>query len=101
MVGAGPLLGSLRSRKGSAGSTTEAETVSMAVGAREEAIPLQGLVELALDRPVRAEVGEDNQATIAAIKKGYSPQLRHLQRQQRTSLGQVHDLVTDPPPAKR
>lgn len=35
-------------------------------------ITLQGLVELALDRPVKAEIGEDRQATIAAICKGYS-----------------------------
>ena len=71
----------------------------MAVGAREEAIPLQQLVELILDRAVACEIGEDNTSTITAINKRYSPALRHLLRQQRCSLGHVHDLVTDPPPA--
>ena len=54
-------------------------------------------VELALDRPVKAIIGEDNAATIKAIKKGYSPALRHLQRQQRCSLGQLHDSITNEP----
>ena len=82
-----PLAWFAKKQHGSAGSTTEAETVSMAIGAREEAIPLQALCELALDRPVEAIVGEDNEATIKAVEKGYSPALRHLPRQQLCSLG--------------
>ena len=65
-----PLAWFAKKQKRSAGSTTEAEIDITAVGAREETIPLQGLVELALDMQVPAEISEDNQATIAAIKKG-------------------------------
>ena len=35
-------------------------------------------MELILDRPVDVEVGEDNTATIIAIKKGYSVAMRYL-----------------------
>ena len=72
-----PLAWFARKQRGSAYSTPEAETVSMAEGARLEAIPLQGLMELILDRPVDVEVGEDNTATIIAIKKGYSVAMRY------------------------
>ena len=37
-------------------------------------------------------VREDNSATILAIKKGYSPSLRHLPRTERVSLGSLHEL---------
>ena len=70
----------------------------MAVGAREEAIPLQGLIELILDGRVAYEIREDNTSTIAAVRKGYSMALRHLLRQQRCSLGQLHELVTEASP---
>ena len=93
-----PLAWFAKRQRGSANSTPEAETVSMAEGARMEAIPIQGLMELMLDRLVRVEVGEDNTATISAIKKGYSVALRYLVRQQQVSLGGLHDLFTDPPP---
>ena len=45
-----------------------------------------------------AEIGEDNTSTIAAVRKGYSPHLRHLLRMQRVSLGSLHDLITEDPP---
>ena len=38
---------------------------------------------------------EDNAATIVAVTRGYSPAMRHLSRSQRTSLGFVHDIITD------
>ena len=36
-------------------------------------------------------VREDNSAAILAIKKGYSPSLRHLPRTQRVSVGFLHE----------
>ena len=60
-------------------------------------MPVQGLIEMILGRPVVCEIGEDNSATIAAVRKGYSPHLRHLLRQQRCSLGQTQELITDEP----
>ena len=81
-----PLAWFAKKQKGSAASTTEAETVSMAVGAREEAIPLQQLIEMILDRLVACEIGEDKTSTIKAAHKGYSPALKHLLRQQRRDI---------------
>ena len=67
----------------------------MAEGAKLEASPLQGLMELTLHRPVDVEVGEDNTTTISAIKKGYCVALRYLLRQQRCSLGGFKELFDD------
>ena len=93
-----PMVWFAHRQKGTAYSTPEAETVSMAEGARQEAIPLQRLMELILDRPVVVEVGEDNQATITAVKKGYSVALRYTLRQQQCSVGGLHELFHEPPP---
>ncbi|MFM7852790.1 MAG: hypothetical protein ACKO96_12955, partial [Flammeovirgaceae bacterium] len=35
---------------------------------------------------------EDNMSTITVIEAGYSPQLRHLQKHHRISLGIVHEM---------
>ena len=40
-------------------------------------------------------IGEDNAVSITAIRKGYSPALRHMLRQQRCALGQLHELITE------
>ena len=45
-----------------------------------------------LQRNVRGVIHEDNQSTITVIETGYSPQLRHLQKHYRISLGIVHEL---------
>ena len=51
-----------------------------------------------LQHPVKAELMEDNAATIIAINRGYSLAMRHVKRTQRTSLGLVHDIITEDPP---
>ena len=38
---------------------------------------------------------EDNQSTITVINNGYSPQLRHLAKHYRVSLGLVHEYCSD------
>ena len=81
-----------------ASSTAEAETVAFSHALRREAMPLQMLLEAILAQHVRIICRVDNTQTIAAVRKGYSPSLRHLARLQRASLGQVHDFVTEPPP---
>ena len=74
-----------------AGHTQEAETVSLASCLKEEALALQTLVQTILRRPVPLIVKEDNSACIQAVRKGYSPTLRHLKRTQRISLGDLHE----------
>ena len=61
---------------------------------RFELVPAQRLLARLLGRPIPGWIGEDNNATIIAVQKGYSPTLRHLQRSQRVSLGYVHEVVT-------
>ena len=69
-----------------AAHTQEAEIVSAATSLRAELIPLQQLLQLLLGRPVNAVIHEDNEACITAIRKGYSPTLRHILRTQRILL---------------
>ena len=59
---------------------------------RESLIPIQSLWALLLQRPIDAVLHEDNMSTIVLINAGYSPQLRHIQKHHRISLGEVHEL---------
>ena len=38
----------------------------------------------------------DNTQAIAAVERGYSKKLRHLQRTHRISIGVMHECITDP-----
>ena len=58
----------------------------------EDAIPIQALVERILRMPVPMVVHEDNTSAITAVRKGYSPALRHLPRTQRICLGSLHEI---------
>ena len=40
-------------------------------------------------------IHEDNTSAITAIKKGYSPSLRHMPRTQRVCLGSLHEVLYD------
>ena len=92
-----PLSWAARKQGGTAQRTAEAETVSMAACLRNEAIPLQSLMQAILRRPIDLEIMEDNAATITSVNKGYSPSLRHLPRTQRVSLGLLHESITSKP----
>ncbi len=75
-------------------STTEAELVAASKMLRESLVPLQSLWDLMLQRPVKAVLHEDNMSTIVVINAGYSPQLRHIQKHHRISLGEVSELMS-------
>ena len=77
--------------------TAEAELISLASCLRSELIPVQSLMQEILQRPVEAELLEDNAATIIAVNRGYSLAMRHVRRTQRTSLGLIHDMITEEP----
>ena len=49
------------------------------------------LFEAAMQRPVTLICLEDNTQTISAVRNGYSPALRHLNRTERISLGVLHE----------
>ena len=73
-------------------STTEAELIAASKILRESLLPLMALWSIMLDRPCKGVIWEDNMSTITVIENGYSPQLRHLQKHHRISLGIVHEL---------
>ena len=65
-------------------STTEAETVALAEGAYEDALPSMFLLDTILpSMSIPLVVLEDNQAVIQVVEKGFSVKLRHLPRTQR------------------
>ena len=69
--------------------------MSLAQSLREEALSLQELIQAVLRRVVPLIVKEDNTACIQAVRKGYSPTLRHLKRTQRISLGELHEAFEE------
>jgi hypothetical protein len=85
-------------------ATVDSETWSLVgafeLGLKREVIPLLHQMEVSLGRLVRLRGLEDNTQCIAAIQRGYSPALRHLQRHCRLSLGFTHEVFfpdkTDP-----
>ena len=70
------------------------------LGLKKEVIPLLHQMEVSLKRMVILCGLEDNTQCISALKRGYSPSLRHLQRHSRLSLGFSHEVFypdrTDP-----
>ena len=87
-----PIAWSSKKQTASSSSTCEAETISISLSLRKEAIPALDLLEKLLGRPVQLIAHEDNSATIVAIQKGYSPALRHLQRTARIALGFTNEI---------
>jgi hypothetical protein len=77
-------------------STTEAELVSASKMLRESLVPQMELWSIFLQRNINAVIHEDNESTITVVKNGYSPQLRHLAKHHRISLGIVHEMCEHP-----
>ena len=80
----------------SSGSTADSETWSL-IGAHDatlkrDVVPILHQLEVTLGRPVKIVCKEDNTACIGAIKRGYSPALRYLQRHSQVSLGFAHQF---------
>ena len=87
------------SSTGTAESQSLAEVLSCNLAVQGEALPTQHLMELILGRPVRVVCHEDNEATIAIVRKGYSPKQRAMMRTLKTNMSQLHELITDTEPA--
>ena len=92
-----PVAWGARKQPKSANHTQEAEVVSMSEGLRNEALPVQALLQTVLQRPVALRIREDNEATITAVRKGYSPRMRYLLRTHRIALGTLKELTTEEP----
>ncbi len=78
-----------------ASSSAESETVSLSTGLRQEALPIQELLETFIGSNLWLMCKVDNTQALAAAKKGYSKRLRNLGRTQRVSLGILNELIED------
>lgn len=92
-----PLSWGSRRQTATATCTAEAEMISLSSCLKTELIPMQSLLQEILNVPIPAFVEEDNAATIIAATKGYSPSMRDLRRTHRTSIGSVHDIISERP----
>ena len=92
-----PLSWGSRKQGSTSQHTAEAEMVSLAACLRNEAIPLQHLVQSILKKPIDLELCEDNAATVISATKGYSPSMRHLPRTQRISVGLINEMINEEP----
>jgi len=71
--------------------------ISLCSCLKSEVVPMQYFLQTVLNIPIPAILMEDNSATIIAATKGYSPSMRDLRRTHRTSIGAVHDIITEDP----
>ena len=73
----------------------EADMISLATELKAEVLPMLGLLEQTLCRPVRLRCLQDNTQCLQAAETGYSAALRHLPRTERISVGVVHEISSD------
>ena len=70
-----------------ASSTCQAETISMAIALKSEALPLLELFREEMNRRVMRECRENTTKCISAVQTGYSAVSRHCPRTKRIALG--------------
>eukprot|EP00971_Amphidinium_carterae_P065325 1294705-Amphidinium_carterae.1 len=87
-----PLTWGSHKQTATASSTPEAETVAMSTCLRGVALPLQHLLSATLGHGIDITMFQDNTATQQIVNKGYSGQLRSLQRTQRVAIGVLTEL---------
>jgi len=73
-------------------STPEAEIVAAAHALRTEGLPALDLWDCILERPVQLRFQEDNQTAILAMQRGFSAEMRHLERTHRVSLAWLAEV---------
>ncbi|MEM8648475.1 MAG: Ty1/Copia family ribonuclease HI, partial [Pseudomonadota bacterium] len=88
-----PLMWHSKRQTATAGSTCEAEVISLAVSLRREALAMQDFLCQALGREVHMVVREDNTQCISAVERGMSAALRHLNRTQRISVSFLNEVL--------
>ena len=61
-----------------------------------EAIPMQDLFDLVLNRPINLVCQQDNSSVIQIVHGGYSAKLRHLKKLHKLNLSALYELFNDP-----
>ena len=75
-------------------STPEAEIVAAETAMRTLGIPAMDLWDFVMNGSLPVEFMEDNESTIAVIKSGKNPTMRHLQRTHDVSVKWLFVLKT-------
>lgn len=73
-------------------STPDSETLALSEATFKVSLPLVGLLEELLERPIRLVSFVDNETSIAVVKKGYSRKLSYMCKHHRISIGSLHDV---------
>jgi hypothetical protein len=81
-----------RRQTATARNTADAETASLDEATHSSGLVAQEIYERLLKRPVRLCAEIDNDASLNAVRKGYSRRLCYLRRTQRISLGCLHEV---------
>ncbi len=85
-----PLAWQSKRQTSTAISTAESETISLQRCLHKEGFPLQEALSSMLGVSIPLLALEDNSQCIAAVTNGYSANLRHLARVQRTCISSMH-----------
>eukprot|EP00971_Amphidinium_carterae_P196352 3895817-Amphidinium_carterae.5 len=96
-----PVAWSSKKQGSTSHSTCASETVALNHAMREEALPLHGLINMIMGIEVGLVCKEDNEQTIAAVRRGYSKKLWHLPRVHKTSLGALNEWLCGEQPVGR
>jgi hypothetical protein len=86
-----PLAWQSKRQTSTAISTAESETISLQRCLHKEGLPLQEALSSMLGVDLPLHVMEDNSQCISAVTNGYSANMRHLTRVQRTCISSMHE----------
>jgi len=86
-----PLAWQSKRQTSTAISTAESETISLQRCLHKEGLPLQEALSSMLGLSLPLHALEDNSQCIAAVTNGYSANMRHLGRVQRTCISSLHE----------
>ena len=77
-------------------STTEAEAISLATAVFQDAVPTVDHLNEILGQEISLTCFQDNEATIAVVRNGWSIKLRHVTKTHKIDLSCLYDLFKDP-----
>ena len=90
-----PIYWSSRKQTSVARSTPEAELIAMSTAMFTEVFNVQTMLEQLLERPVKVNYRQDNQAVVDIVTSGYSAKLRHAPRVHRVNVSSVSEVLSD------
>ena len=87
-----PINWSSRRQGATAVNTADAELTAKSESVHQYGLPLTGMMESVTGRMIRLISYGDNDASLLAIRKGYSRRLAYLKKTQRVSIGSMHEI---------